>query len=227
VVVPALWALGVRRIDVLALTHGDLDHVGGASAVLDAFRPRDVWEGVPVPSSALLRDLATRAQSLGLGWTQVRRGDEREHGAVRLRVWHPPEPDWQRPRVRNDDSLVFELRWGEVSVVLPGDIGAEVEADLATLIPSARLRVLVAAHHGSRLSSSPVWLDALAPRIAIVSAGRDNRFGHPAPAVLERLRVRGVDVLRTDRDGAIQLDTDGRRLRVTACSGVSQWVHPR
>jgi competence protein ComEC len=227
VVVPALWALGLRRVDVLAITHGDLDHVGGAGAVLDAFRPHEVWEGVPVPSSALLRDLMTRARSLGLTWTHVRRGDARDHGAVRLRVWHPPEPDWQRPRVRNDDSLVVELRWGEVSLVLPGDIGADVEADLATLIPSARVRVLAAAHHGSRLSSSPGWLDALAPRLAIVSAGRDNRFGHPSPAVLERLRIRGVDVLRTDRDGAIQLDTDGRVVRVVSCAGTVRWMDVR
>jgi competence protein ComEC len=224
VVAPALWALGLRRLGAIALTHGDVDHIGGAGAVLEDFRPRDVWEGVPVATSEPLRQLALRAASLGSSWTRMYSGAARSYAGVAMRVWHPPPPDWERPRVRNDDSIVIELRWGDVSIVLPGDIGSQVEAGLAPQLAPARLRVLLAAHHGSRQSSSAPWLDALAPRLAVVSAGRDNRFGHPAPAVLDRLAVRKIQVLRTDRDGAIQLDTDGRRLRITTCGGLEQWM---
>jgi competence protein ComEC len=129
-----------------------------------------------------------------------------------VRVWHPPPPDWERQRVRNDDSVVLEVRFGDVSFVLPGDVGAEVEAEIARLIPPARHRVLKAAHHGSATSTSDVWLDALRPEVVVISCGRDNRYGHPAPAVLARLRSRGIEVRRTDLEGQIVIETDGYAL---------------
>jgi competence protein ComEC len=222
VVSPALWALGLRRLSAAVLTHGDFDHVGGAAAIVDDFAPREVWEGVPVPSNALLRDVSTRAASRRLRWLRVARGMTRTYGGATVRVWHPPAPDWERPRVRNDDSIVIELRLGDVSLVLPGDIGAEVERLMAGDLAPARLRVLVAAHHGSRTSSSPDFLDALNPRVVVISAGRDNRHGHPSPDVLERLQQRQIQVFRTDLDGAVALDTNGERLSVTACAGTNE-----
>src|SRR5690606_33338502 len=103
VVAPALWARGVGRLDTLVLTHGDPDHAGGALAVLSDFRPRTVWEGVPVPSHGLLGELRERADAMGADWTQVRDGMRLNRAAFALHVWHPPPPDWERPRVRNDD----------------------------------------------------------------------------------------------------------------------------
>lgn len=217
VVSPALWALGRRRLSTLVLTHGDLDHVGGAAAIVDDFRPREIWEGVPAPSSSLLRDLSARAAVRRVRWRGVMRGLAHVHGGVALRVVHPERPDWERPRVRNDDSIVIELRWRDVSVVLPGDIGADVERAIATDFEAARLRVLVAAHHGSRQSTSEAFLEALGPSAVVISAGRDNRHGHPSPQVLARLERRSIRVLRTDRHGAIALDTDGHELRFKTC----------
>ena len=120
VVAPALWARGVGRLDALLLTHGDPDHVGGAAAVLDDFRP-DVLEGIAVPSHTPLQQLADRARRRGRAWTTVRRGRRVAVGGVDVHIRHPPEPDWERQRVRNDDSVVVELRYGDVSVVLPGE----------------------------------------------------------------------------------------------------------
>jgi len=132
-----------------------------------------------------------------------------------VRAWHPLPPDWERRRVRNDDSVVLDLRYGGVSFVLPGDIGEEVERDLAGLIPPARHRVLKAAHHGSATSTSDVWLDALRPDVVVISCGRDNRYGHPATVVIERLARRGIEIRRTDEDGQVVLETDGRTLTTT------------
>jgi competence protein ComEC len=109
--------------------------------------------------------------------------------------------------------VVLELRFGAVSVVLPGDIGAGVERALAAQIPPAPRRVLKAAHHGSATSTSDAWLDALRPELVVISCGRQNRFGHPAGSVLGRLRDRGIRTLRTDRDGQVVVETDGVRLR--------------
>jgi competence protein ComEC len=213
VVAPALWARGTGRLDALILTHGDPDHVGGAGAVIGDFRPA-IFDGVPVPSHVPVRRLMALARSHGRPWTRLVAGQALHVGGVAVRIWHPPLPDWERPRVRNDDSVVFELRYGEVSVVLPGDISAEVERSIAPSIPRARQRVLKAAHHGSASSTSAEWLDALRPDVVIVSCGRENRYGHPAPAVLERVRRQGARVFRTDRDGQVVVETDGRGIRV-------------
>ena len=219
VLAPVLWRAGVRRLDYLAVTHGDPDHVGGAPAVVRDFRPREIWEGVPVPRSERMRHLATEAAEAGAAWRRLRAGDNLRIGGVEVRVWHPPLPEWERPRVRNDDSLVLEIRHGQVSFVLPGDIGAEVEAELAALLAPSPRRVLKVPHHGSRTSSSAAFIAALDPLVAVVSAGRDNRFGHPHPAVLQRYAAAGTALLETGRVGAVDVCSDGRRIRVRTAHG--------
>ena len=219
VIAPVLWRAGVRRLDYLALTHGDPDHVGGAEAVLRDFRPREVWEGVPVPASGRLRRLQALARARGAAWRTMQAGETLRIGDAQLTVWHPPAPEWERQRVRNDDSLVLEIRHRDVSFVLPGDIGAEVESRLAGVLPPAARRVLKAPHHGSRTSSSAALLAALEPTVAIVSAGRENRFGHPAPAVVRRYEEAGAVIHRTGRAGAIEVCSDGEDIRVRAEGG--------
>lgn len=216
VIAPVLWRAGVRRLDYLVLTHGDPDHVGGAEAVLGDFRPREVWEDVPVPRSARLRRLKTLALGHGAVWRTLQAGEMLRIGEVQVAVWHPPAPEWERQRVRNDDSLVLEIRHRDVSFVLPGDIGADVESRLAMVMPPAARRVLKVSHHGSLTSSSPAFLDALDPTVAIISAGRDNRFGHPAPAVVRRYQEAGAVIRQTGRGGAIEVCSDGEDIRVRA-----------
>ena len=219
VVVPAVWALGVRRIDYLAITHGHPDHVGGAGAVLRDLRPRAVWEGIPVPASLPLAELREGARAAGAAWRLLGRGDVLSIGGVRVTVAHPPPADWERPRVRNDDSLVLELRYGDVSVVLPGDVGAEVEEEIAAVMEPARWRVVKAPHHGSRTSSSAAFVTALRPALAVMSAGRDNGFGHPHPDVVARYDAAGAVVLTTGDEGAVQICTDGRGLAASSHDG--------
>jgi competence protein ComEC len=211
VVAPALWWRGVGRLDRLVLTHGDPDHIGGATAVIDDFRPA-ITEGVPVPAHPALTTLRAHATSRGRPWSGASTGTSWSVGEVAVRAWHPDPPDWERQRVRNDDSIVLELRYRDVSVILPGDIGAEVERALVSRIPPARRRVLKLAHHGSATSTSAEWLDGLRPQIALVSCGRENRYGHPAPGVLERLRERGIEVRRTDAEGMVVVATDGTKV---------------
>ncbi len=228
VVVPTVRHLGIRRLDTVVLTHGDVDHVGGAAAVLRALRPFDVWDGVPVPRLPLLQDVRALAVGLGVRWTQVQRADVTVIDGVDVQVHHPVPPDWERQEPRNDDSIVLELRWHDVSIVLPGDIGREVESSLADQFAAAPRRVLKAAHHGSATSSGAWFIERLAPTVAIVSAGRGNAFGHPAPAVIRRLEARGASVYRTDQDGAITVDTDGHDLDVrTAGRRTAYWSATR
>jgi competence protein ComEC len=216
VVAPALWALGTRRLDALILSHGDPDHVGGAAAVMRDFRPREVWEGIPVPRSAPLGELHDLAARVGARWRQRRAGDVVRFGDVVVRVWHPAEAEWERQKVRNDDSLVVELRYHDVSLVLPGDIGRDVERRLAPSITPARLRILKVPHHGSATSSSEEFLAAFRPTVAIVSAASTTRV---SDQVLARYRAAGAAVFRTSDDGAVTVTTDGTGATVEAFTG--------
>jgi competence protein ComEC len=219
VVAPALRMFGVHHVDTIVLTHGDPDHIGGAPAILRRFSPRVVWEGVPVPPHAGLRELAAQAAAAGISWRTVLAGDHERAGAVDIRVLHPPLPEWERQRVRNEDSIVLELRMGDVAVVLPGDIAKEGEQAVAPRLSRAPLAVLKAPHHGSAFSSTVPFLEAAGPAAVVFSDGRGNRFGHPAPAVLQRYRERHAVIFRTDEDGAIVLDTDGHEVRFSTWSG--------
>jgi competence protein ComEC len=220
IVVPALWSLGVRRLDVAALTHGDPDHVGGLAAVLRDLAPREVWEGVPVPGHPQLDALRQLADAIGARWRRVRAGDRFTLGGVSISVVHPPPPDWERIRVRNDDSVVLDVRYGRVAVLLPGDIGQPVEGRVARALDPLAFRIVKAPHHGSAGSSSPAFVEAADPCVVVVSAGRANSFGHPAPQVTQRYRDAGAIVLETGRDGAVTVETDGRQVRVRTEGGM-------
>lgn len=219
IVVPSLRVLGVRRLEELVITHGDPDHLGGALSVARRFVPRTIREGAPVPPHPGLRALAEHAEASGAMWRFVQAGDRDRIAGVEIRVLHPPPPDWERQRVRNDDSIVLELRFGEVSIVLPGDIGSVPELSLSPGLSLAPLVVLKAPHHGSASSSTRTFIDAVRPAAVVFSAGRNNRFGHPAPPVVARYEAARVPMFRTDEDGAVIVETDGRGVEIRTVSG--------
>ncbi len=207
---PELWRLGVHRVDALVVTHAHPDHVGGAPFLLRAFRVAQVWEG-PAP----LRDpswhaVAARLDAAGAARLAVAEGMGFEWDGVRVSVRGPRRPRRPPARVRNEDSVVLDVAWGEVRLLLTGDVAGDAERALR-LEPAHVLKV---PHHGSRSSSGSELLARVAPRLAVVSAGAHNPFGHPHPEVLERFRRAGVLLLRTDRDGTVEVATDGRRVWV-------------
>ena len=212
VLAPALWARGIRRLDALVLTHGDPDHIGGAASVIDDFAPTALWEGIPVLRHAPLQEVLRQARAAGIDVGQHLAGEAWHAGAARARVLHPPPPDWERQRVRNDDSIVLEIVYGDVAVLLLGDVGAEVERSILPQLTLARHRILKVGHHGSRTSTSPELLEHWRPQIALISCGRGNTFGHPAPEVLRRLDAIGARIYRTDLDGQVTIETDGIRV---------------
>ena len=219
VVTRALRALGVRRLQGIVLTHGDPDHILGVAGVLRRVAAASIWEGVPVPPHIGVQRLMSAARMRGMSWRTVQAGDVERFGDVEIRVLHPPPPEWERQRVRNEDSVVLEIRLGDVSVILPGDIGVEGERAILRRLEAGRLVVLKAPHHGSATSSSRELLDALRPAAAIFSCGRDNRFGHPHPAVVARYRAVGAELFSTAADGAVFVETDGRTVTLRGWTG--------
>ena len=214
VVSPTYWALGIRRLDYMSISHSDPDHIGGAASVFRDFHPREIWEGVPVPPNVPTKALRTIADNAGVVWHNLQLNDHFSFGSVDLFVRHPPPPGWERQKVRNNDSEVLELRYGDVSFVFTGDIGREVEHDIAASFAPAPIRILKVPHHGSGTSSSMEFLEALLPSVAVISAGRGNPFGHPVPAVVARYQDIGAAIFRTDQDGAISVETDGKTVHV-------------
>jgi len=211
VLAPFLWNRGAARLDVVALTHQDGDHAGGLAAVLRHFAVGEFWEtGRSGPGSADLERALGSARParrvLGVG-QRVWLG-----GAV-ITVLNPA-PDGG-PASANDDSLVLRLDWRGVSLLLTGDLGPGGEARLLQRGGRLRILALKVAHHGSRFSSSAAFLDAARPDLAIISVGARNPFRHPSAETLARLESAGARVYRTDRDGAVILETDGATLRVT------------
>jgi hypothetical protein len=125
-----------------------------------------------------------------------------------------PEATNQTGPANNNDSLVLRLEHGAVSLLLPGDIERQVESALATSGESLRAEFLKVPHHGSKTSTTEELLGTTRPRVAVISVGETNPFGHPHPDVIGRLRGAGVEVLRTDRNGAVTALSDGHRLEV-------------
>jgi competence protein ComEC len=207
VVAPYLWSRGVRSLDRVLVTHAHPDHSGGVPALLAAFPVGEVWEG-PAPrrdKGYAILDAALREARVAR--RSVRLGTREEWDGVAVEVLGPRasgRPPWV---TRNDDSVVVSVRYGAVTVLLAGDVEARGEA----LLPPVRALALKAPHHGSRSSSSAHLLRSLGPRLALVSAGFRNRFGHPHADVLDRYREARTLVLRTDRDGCVTLTTDGTR----------------
>ena len=214
VTLPASWAFGVSRLDDLVLTHGDPDHIGGAPAIVRALRPHEIWDGIPVPGHVPMQRIREQATRAGIRWIERRSGESVRTAGVDVRVLNPPPPDWERRRVRNDDSVVLEIRVGDVAFVLPGDITQAAESSVLSAFTDAPFVVVKAPHHGSGGSSSQAFVEALHPEVVIFSAGKRNPFGHPAPVIVDRYKSAGALVFSTGDDGAIVIETDGRQVVV-------------
>ena len=217
---PALRHRGLSRIDYLAITHGDPDHLGGAVSLVRDFDPLEVWYGTDVNHHEPSMRLQAAAAQHRVAWRWLLAADRIEAGGVEVRVHHPKAADWERQKVRNDDSLVIELRYGQVSMLLTGDIGIEVERELLPTLDLLPIVVLKSPHHGSSTSSSEAFIQALKPRLVLISCGRANPYGHPTAPVMARYEAVGATVLRTDLNGQIEVITDGVSLNVITYTGI-------
>lgn len=220
-VVPYLGRRGVQRLEGLVVTHPDADHMGGAGSVMAALRPHWVADpGVPAPKAGYLALLKTAAAG-GVRWVALRRGMDITLDGMVVQVLHPDETAGLLEA--NDASVVLRVVYGEFEALLTGDAPTEVERDLVRLY-GRRLEadVLKVGHHGSRTSTGPELLEATGARLAVISAGRGNRYGHPHRSVLKRLRDSGLAIWRTDLHGSLvirgtsdgQIEVESERGRV-------------
>lgn len=224
IVVPFLQFLGISHLDVLILTHPHGDHVGGLAAILRALSVGQILDGttLPYPSPAYLGFRAL-ARSRAIPAARAVRGQTLDMGdGVALTVLNPPpDPAFGSPAAfgaNSDDatinnySLSILLSYGRTRFVLTGDAEADAESAMLALELDLACDVLKAGHHGAKNATGDAWLSRLSPRQSVISCGRRNRFGHPAPATLARLAAHGVQTFRTDHHGAVTFVSDGKRV---------------
>ena len=210
VVSPYLWSRGISHIDAIVLTHAHADHMGGMFAVMENFRPRELWLPQGIPSAEIGRLLA-EAREYGVVIYYRRAGDIFSYGGTSFRVLAPAAESATRnsgsDSHRNDESLVMKVAYGKTSALLEADAEKPTEKFITTEDPSAE--VLKVAHHGSTSSSAEALLAAVRPRFAVISVGTRNVYHHPRPEVLRRLQNAHVTTYRTDTDGATSFFLDG------------------
>lgn len=197
-----------REIDLVVATHPDADHVSGLVGVFERYRVgRLITEGSGLGASPVY-DAVLLAAEGGKTAVYPARAGETIHidDGVDLHILHPGD---QRDESRNENSVSMRLVYGQFTLLLTGD--AEEHGEQAMLQSGLPLQSLVfkAGHHGSRSSSTAPFLAAVQPRIAVISSGADNNFGHPHLEVLERLTAVGATILRTDQLGTIEFISDG------------------
>src|SRR5881396_1909123 len=212
VVVPFLRRQGAGRLAVVVATHGDADHLGGLPAVVDALDPELVLEpGEPLGRPLYLEFLAA-VEASDARWHAARAGDRVEVDGVTLEVLSPDSLWLALPLDVNEHGVVLQVTFGAVRLLFQADAGLPVEGRLAGTVGPVEL--LKVGHHGSRSATSDAWLAELRPHEAVISVGRRNHYGHPAPEVLGRLARHGITILRTDERGTITFATDGHGARV-------------
>lgn len=213
VVSPYLWSRGLKRIDVAVLTHADHDHIDGLYSVLQNFKVGELWVGWDDPRPAFAR-LLDEARSRGIRVMHVNKGEHFDFGTARADLLWPPAGGMGN--TPNNNCAVLRLSDGHAHFLLTGDIEQLAEEGIISSREPLVSEFLKVPHHGSKSSSSEPFLDAVDPRVAVVSVGASNPFGHPAASVVERYEEHGIRLLRTDRDGAVTVLADGDSLQVTA-----------
>ncbi len=217
VVLPFLARHGVTRLSAVVISHAHADHVGGAAAVLTRVPADAVLEPGRLYADPAYYGFLDAVAAHGDPWHVARAGQRFALDGVTFTVLHPDTTWAEWGTDLNEDSAVLRVEYGAFSALFAGDAGIPAEHLLAGHVGAVDL--LKVGHHGSRGASGDAWLDELAPRAAIVSVGRRNRYGHPAPEALERLARHHADVWRTDREGTITVTTDGRRMTVRGSRG--------
>lgn len=200
VVVPFLKSKGITTIHKLILTHGDMDHMGGAKEVLKELKVKELILPISPELSALEKEILLLAEQQNVSFQFTKAGENFRAGNHTFQTLSPQNANEEN---RNNGSIVIYTKLGGLRWLFTGDLEKTGEEQLLHKYNNLKIDVLKVGHHGSKTSTSEGFLDRVEPKLAVVSAGRNNRYGHPNVEVLNNLQERNIQVLRTDKHGAI------------------------
>jgi len=229
IVAPLLWRKKIKTVDTLVLSHPNSDHLNGLLYIARHFNVKSIWTNSDTADTISYRNFLDIIEDANIPVPKFKDISRRRNiNGVTFKILYPPRDfmekrEKEKWRTINNSSLVIKVEFGSVSFLFPGDIKARAEAELVESAGGElRSTVLIAPHHGSKSSSTARFLNRVNPDFAIISSGWKNRFKFPHPSVLKRYRKQGCRILRTDRDGAITISTDGRSVDIkTTMEGTS------
>lgn len=193
-----------KEIDLVISTHNDADHLSGLNSVLEHYQVNQIWLTGAVHTTQTYQKFLSLIQAKKIPTTMIDGGETIEYGQLKgIAIW--PLENWvgRTPSEQNAPGIVTYWQYGQETFLITGDIAAEQEIALVNRGVIRPVEILKVAHHGSKTSSSEVFLRAATPKVAVISVGKNNRYGHPVPLILERLAAFGIPILRTDQDGTI------------------------
>ncbi len=218
IITPLLKAKGIRTIDKIILTHGDLDHIGGTEAIIQNFNVKEVIVGsghVETSKSEEEKALYTLIKMKKITLKAAQKGDSWRIGRFAFYVVGPSGKEDNK----NDGSIVLYTALGGKRWLFTGDLEEKGERNLLKQYPKIKADVLKIGHHGSLTSTSKSFIEQINPKVALISVGKKNRFGHPHRDVIELLEKQNITILRTDKNGAICYKFSGK-------NGTFTWQHP-
>jgi competence protein ComEC len=225
-VVPFLLRRGIHALDAIVLTHPHGDHAGGVAPVLRKLRVAELADGGQRYGGHAYQDARATARTAGVPIVYPRAGDVwRTDDGVVLRFIGPSLPFIVSKNQINDNSIAFTLRYRSFCMLFTGDAGTAAEQRFLREGVNLRCAILKVGHHGSAYGTTSEFLAAVRPKIAIISVGRHNVFGHPAPSTIATLLRFGAKIYRTDQDGAVTVVTDGKAYTVTPTLTSASWGH--
>ena len=208
-VVPALQAEGLSELSQVMLSHGDEDHVGNLKTIAKHLTIRQLIIGKGMEKIPLMQEMKKKYPKIQ--WRLVLTGDEWKWNETTWKVLWPKGVS----HAENEDSILALVTVMKQTILLTGDASEKVEDAVVQAHPNLQFSILKAGHHGSRTSSGEALLTLVQPRLAFISCGKHNHYGHPSPETLARLKGTGAIIFRTDQDGQIRLRLTGEKLEVT------------
>ena len=210
---------GIKKIDILVLTHPDSDHIGGCSNLLDSVEVKEIWDSGQKDESKIYSNLFENILKKNIPIKIVNKNDFYAEKNLNMKVINQINPSFTDDKsYNNNNSVLLKLNYKNNSFLFCADIEKETENKLLEDNIDVKADILKVGHHGSKTSSTKDFLEKVNPKISVISVGKNNTYKHPAPEVLERIEATKSEIYRTDKDGGVIIKSDGNNFFITKSS---------